>query len=127
MKKQVIGTCPICHGTLTVTELSCAACETKLNGEFRLSKFDYLTREQQEFALIFLKDGGNIKLIEKDLNISYPTVKKLLSEVVAALGFANGGVSGVEKLTKEEIYNKIKSKELTIEQAEKLLTEVQDE
>ena len=36
---------------------------------------------------IFLKNRGNIKDVEKDLNISYPTVRRLLDEVIISLGY----------------------------------------
>ena len=89
MKKNVIGYCPICEEKLMVKTLTCEHCDTDITGEFVLSPFDYLSKEQLQFALIFIKNQGNIKLIEKDLNISYPTVKKNLEELINALGFNN--------------------------------------
>src|SRR5262249_53378996 len=47
--------------------------------------FHYLTREQQQFIGIFIKCRGKIKDVEQELGISYPTVVRLLDEVVAAL------------------------------------------
>ena len=76
---------------------------------------------------MFLRDGGNIKQIEKDLNISYPTVKKMLSDVINDLGFHNVNVKTSEKLTKSEVYAALKNKEITLEEAEKLLEEAEDD
>lgn len=127
MKKNIIGTCPICKGGLIVSELTCTSCNTKINGEFNLSRFDSLSIDQQNFALVFIKNEGNIKLIEKELNISYPTVKKNLSDLINALGFEEISVYENKKMTKEEILESIKNKSISLDEAYKLLKEIEDE
>ena len=88
MKKfKVISKCPVCKGDLVVKELECETCKTKIEGAFTLSKFDYLTDEQLYFVEVFIKNKGSIKSVEKDLNVSYPTVKKLLDEAIISLGY----------------------------------------
>ena len=62
MRKKLLGNCPVCNERLLVTEMTCKECKTQIKGEFKLSKFDYLSQELQEFALVFLKNAGNIKL-----------------------------------------------------------------
>lgn len=118
MKKQVIGKCPICNHDLYVKTLRCEECETEVTGEFTLSPFDYLTKEQIEFALVFIQNEGNIKGIEKSLNISYPTVKKNIDDLVKALGFT---VSEEANVSRDEIKRRLKNGEITIEEAEDLL------
>lgn len=127
MKKQIIGKCPICDGNLIVSELTCTSCNTKINGEFNLSKFDNLSPDQQNFALIFIKNQGNIKLIEKEMNISYPTVKKNLSDLINSLGFDEVSVYENNKMTKEEIMQAIKNKEIKLDEAYKLLKEIEND
>lgn len=124
MKKKLLGTCPVCDGRLFVTELTCRACDTKLHGEFQLSKFDYLSSELQEFALVFIKNAGNIKGVEKDLGVSYPTVKKNLAELIRNLGYESKDVILEEKMTREEVLRALKRKELSFDEAEKLLKEL---
>lgn len=119
MKKNVIGICPICHKDLYVKTLKCENCETEVTGEFALSPFDYLTKEQLEFALVFIKNQGNIKGIEKSLNISYPTVKKNIDDLLKALGFNQTNEEIV--LTREEIKMKLKNGEIDFDEAEELL------
>lgn len=123
MKKKLIGICPICDQKLNVTELSCNDCGSTIRGEFTLSEFDYLTASQQEFALIFIKNAGNIKAIEKEMNISYPTVKKNLDDLIASLGFDTLNIITEEKMTKAEILAALKRKDITFEVAEKMLKE----
>ncbi len=124
MNNKVIGTCPVCGKNLTVSVLKCDGCDTSIHGSFNLSKFDYLSVQQQEFAFVFIKNGGNIKLIEKELNISYPTVKKNLDDLINALGFENINETIVDKPSKEDVYRALKNGEITFEEAEEMLKEV---
>lgn len=84
----VLTTCPVCKHELRVERLHCDNCHTKIEGSFTLSKFNYLETEKLYFIEIFIKNRGNIKAIEKELNISYPTVKKMLDEVIVGLGYS---------------------------------------
>ena len=43
--------------------------------------------EDLYFIEIFLKNEGNIKLMEKDLGVSYPTVKSRLKNIIKTLGY----------------------------------------
>lgn len=119
MKKNVLGTCPVCASKLTVTELHCDQCETTIQGSFQLDKFNYLTKEQKYFIEVFVKNRGNIKEIEKDLGISYPTVKKNLENVIEALGY--GENKKEESLTKEGILEKLSNGEITSEEAMEMI------
>ena len=80
--------CPVGSDELAVTRLHCSRCGTSIEGLFTLGRFHYLTREQQQFIGIFIKCRGKIKDVEQELGISYPTVVRLLDELVQALGFA---------------------------------------
>src|SRR6478672_10343434 len=82
----VPGLCPVCGDELAVTRLHCGRCASTLEGVFTLGRFLYLTREQQQFVGLFIKCRGKIKDVEEALGISYPTVVRLLDEVITALG-----------------------------------------
>ena len=71
----------------------------ELRNTFDLSPFDRLDKEQFEFLITFLKDRGNLKEVQSDMQISYPTAKKKLDELLAALNL--GG--GTEKVMPKEI------------------------
>lgn len=122
MRKDVLGKCPVCNDELKVTELSCSKCKTKISGEFYLDKFCRLDKEKRYFAEIFIKNRGNIKEIEKELGISYPTVRKLLDEVIVALGYSNK-VENTE-IEKNEILEKLSKGEISSDEALKLLGEI---
>lgn len=88
MKKYpVLTNCPVCDHDLDVIKLKCSKCDTEIEGNFTLSKFNYLDQEKLYFIEVFVKNRGNIKAIEKELNISYPTVKKMLDDVILGLGY----------------------------------------
>jgi len=115
---NVIGECPICESDLVVTKLKCTHCSTEIGGAFQLSKFNYLSKEDLYFIEVFIKNRGNIKQIEKELGISYPTVKRNLDDVIVSLGYE---VSDEEKMKKEEVFKKLEKGEITAIEAAKLL------
>lgn len=120
MKKEVIGQCPVCDHEMHVSKLHCNNCHTSIEGKFTLSKFDKLNDEQKFFVEIFIKNRGNIKEIEKELGISYPTVRNKLENVIESLGYNSKPPTKVDK---REILNKLSSGEITAEEAVKLLKE----
>ena len=129
----VLTTCPVCKHELKVAKLHCDDCGTTIEGSFHLSKFNYLETEKLYFIEIFVKNRGNIKAIEKELNISYPTVKKMLDEVIAGLGYsvtddedpfakeekpkAEAESTKKEKDLKQSILDKIEKGQMKVEEA----------
>ncbi|RIA75505.1 hypothetical protein EI71_01473 [Anaeroplasma bactoclasticum] len=122
MKKSIIGYCPICHDKLVVKTLRCNHCDTEITGDFTLNPFDYLSKDKLDFALVFIKNQGNIKAIEKELGISYPTVKKNIEELCNALNMKT--VETNEEDLREETKRKLRNGEITFEDAERILGEL---
>ena len=87
MPHDVISTCPVCSGELAVTRLHCRSCGTTLEGEFSVGRFGRLTREQLLLLESFLRSRGNLRDMERELSISYPTVRSRVEALVRALGF----------------------------------------
>ena len=87
MPHDVISTCPVCSNELTVTRLNCRSCGTTLEGEFNVGRFGRLTREQLLLLESFLRSRGNLRDMERELSISYPTVRSRVEALVRALGF----------------------------------------
>ena len=84
--KKIISRCPCCNERLHISVLECSGCGMELRNNFQLSKFDTLTDEQHTFLLAFLKNRGNLKTVQNELDISYPTAKKRLDELLVSLG-----------------------------------------
>lgn len=119
MKKEVLGNCPVCQSKLKVVKLHCDHCKTSIEGSFELDKFSYLSKEEKLFIEIFIKNRGNIKEIEKDLGISYPTVRRNLDQVISALGYSVK--PSEEEVSKKEILEKLSKGEITSDEALKKL------
>jgi hypothetical protein len=83
----VIGKCPICSSQLHVVRLECGSCGTRLEGSFSLGRFHALSADQLEFLEVFIRARGNSKDVERELGLSYPTVRARLDAVIRALGF----------------------------------------
>ena len=90
MVHDVIATCPVCSGELTITRLHCRSCGTALEGEFGVGRFGRLDREQMRLLESFLRSRGNLKEMERELGISYPTVRGRVEGLVRALDLADG-------------------------------------
>ncbi len=127
MLKEALGKCPICGQDTEVTALNCNSCGTKIEGHFRLCRFCRLTEDQKNFIETFIKCRGNIKEVEKELGISYPTVKNKLEEAANALGYSNAPDDSYADYEaserRKEILDKIGSGELSVEEALKQLKE----
>jgi hypothetical protein len=89
MPHEVIATCPVCAGELAVTRLHCRQCGTALEGDFTVGRFSRLSREQTALLESFLRSRGNLREMERELGISYPTVRARVEALVRSLGFGS--------------------------------------
>jgi len=80
-------TCPACSTTMNVTELTCPECNTRVQGEFPTSGLFHLSPSQLNFVEVFIRCRGNIKEVERDLKVSYPTVRSRLDQVIQTMGY----------------------------------------
>ena len=93
MARDVISTCPVCANELTITRLQCRGCGTSLEGEFGVGRFGRLAQEQLTLLESFLRSRGNLREMERDLGLSYPTIRGRLDALVRALGLTDGDVA----------------------------------
>jgi hypothetical protein len=105
-----------------ISSLSCTHCQTRLDGSFTSCKFCRLPVEQQEFVEVFIKCRGNIKDVEKELGISYPTVRNRLDGIIQALGYqVEKPDYWEEKNRKQELFTALENGEITTQEAARLL------
>ena len=119
MAHDILHNCPVCQQPLHATRLHCPACNTTIEGDFQAERLLSLTAEQKNFVYSFLRNRGNIREMEKELGISYPTVRARLDQVIAALGIEPAPASG--KPTRKEILEMLSRGELTQEQAMEMM------
>jgi hypothetical protein len=130
MPHDVISTCPVCSGELAVTRLHCRACGTTLEGEFSVGRFGRLTREQLALLESFLRSRGNLRDMERELGISYPTVRSRVEALIRALGFGprdddpaesagaqEANVAGDLAATRQSILERLARREITADDA----------
>ena len=85
--RKILEACPTCDGELTVTGLHCRSCHTRIESEYSTCRFCRLSQESLDFIEVFVKNRGNIKEMERELEISYPTVRSRLNAVIKELGY----------------------------------------
>ena len=76
---------PISGSEFIVTELSCEDSGVVLRGRFEIPEFAKLSEENRKFLETFLRCRGVITLMERELGVSYPTVKSRLEALLSAL------------------------------------------
>lgn len=81
MGKKLNSRCLFCNGDLEITCLHCKGCGTRIESDLPIPRYFRLGPDLQELVLVFLRCRGNIREVEKELGISYPTVCKRLDLV----------------------------------------------
>ncbi|MFW6311970.1 MAG: DUF2089 domain-containing protein [Nanoarchaeota archaeon] len=125
MTHKLPGKCPVCSDNMRVTSLKCPHCNISINGDFRLDKFTRLTPEQLEFVEVFIKSRGNIKEVEREMGISYPTVRNKLDEAIKALGHnVNDSPDDITAEKRKEVLDMLEKGEVNSQEAVKLLKKI---
>lgn len=94
---KLISKCPSCNEYLKISSLQCSHCGMELKSDFELSPFDKLDNEQYTLLISFLKRRGNLKEVQTDMKMSYPTTKKKLNELLTALNLNDDAYKNKEK------------------------------
>jgi hypothetical protein len=84
--RKILEQCPACGGNLEITRLSCTSCETTVQGRYQPCPFCSLSAESTRFLLTFVRCRGNVKEMERELGISYWTVRRRLDGLIEELG-----------------------------------------
>ena len=139
MQREVISTCPVCESQLYVTRLHCNTCGTTIEGEFNVGRFANLGRDQMLLLEAFLRSRGNLRELERELGVSYPTVRNRVEALLRALGLSDGPplpstppsgsetdaraavVAGVDAATRRNVLERLARKEITADEAAALL------
>jgi hypothetical protein len=139
MQRETISTCPVCESQLYVTRLHCNTCGTTIEGEFNVGRFANLGRDQMLLLEAFLRSRGNLRELERELSVSYPTVRNRVEALLRALGLSDGSplpatppagtetetrqqASGtVDAAARRQILERLARKEITADDAAALL------
>ena len=99
--RKILESCPTCGGEFAVTELTCTVCDTVVRSRYSPCPFCRLAPEDLEFMLIFVRNRGNVKEMERELGVSYWTIRGRLNEVIASMGLEPGGEPEGEEAPRE--------------------------
>jgi len=118
----VVGKCPVCGDTLTVTRLHCRSCDSALEGQFSLGRFYQLSPEQLAFIETFIRCEGKLTRVQDELGMSYPTARGRLADVIKALGYeVREEPPTISAEERKAILEQLASGEITSENAIELL------
>jgi hypothetical protein len=79
---------PIGGGELYVSELASDDSGVAIRGRFEIPRYARLDDDQTRFLETFLRCRGMLNSVEREMGISYPTVRTRLDALLAALDLA---------------------------------------
>ncbi len=112
---------PVTGGPLFISELTGAQSGITIRGRFEIPIYSRLDEEQQRFLETFLRCRGMLNSVEKELGISYPTVRARLDSLLNSLGLASereetgGKERGSDQ--KQRILDQLERGEISAEEA----------
>ncbi len=116
---------PVSGGELFISELRNDDSGVSIRGRFEVPKYARLEPEQAKFLETFLRCRGMLNSVERELNLSYPTVRARLDSLLDALDLTppkddNGKRDkGAER--KRKVLDQLERGEITPEQAKEKL------
>lgn len=79
---------PVTGGELYISELTGVDSGVTLRGKFSIPKYAQLDADSAKFLETFLRCRGMLSAVEKELGLSYPTVRARLDSLLEALSLA---------------------------------------
>lgn len=126
--RKVLESCPACGGQLDVTRMTCRVCDTVVEGTFAPCRFCRLSPESLHFVTAFVRNRGNLKEMERELGLSYPTLRGRLDEVLRELGFEPApeaqDTEGERSAARRAILTRLDAGELSASEAADQLSEL---
>jgi hypothetical protein len=116
--------CPSCQNQLVITQLTCAFCGTSVAGQFELNIFSRLSTDDLNFVLMFVRSKGNVKEMEREIGISYWTIRRKLDEIVEFLDQASTQPRAGRSAQRILILQQLRSGEISVEEAAALLENI---
>ena len=118
----LLTTCPVCGGALTVTRLHCRSCDTAVEGHFETGRMGRLRADQLQIVETFIRCEGKLNRMERELGLSYPTLRSRLTEVITQMGFELGlEPAEISDKQRHRILDELAQGEISSEQAMQLL------
>jgi hypothetical protein len=111
------STCPICHASLSIARLHCNSCGSSLEGDFQLGGLAGLSPEQLAFVETFVRCEGKLNRMEKEIGLSYPTLRNRLQEIIRLMGFEPGAADGSEDEDRRRVLEDVAAGRISAQEA----------
>jgi len=123
--RKLLESCPSCGGNLEITRLNCTSCETVVLGRYQPCPFCKLSPESTRFLETFVRCRGNVKEMERELGISYWTVRRRLDELIDELGIEASPAEEIDTTAQElAILEQVSQGEINAGEAAALLSQL---
>jgi hypothetical protein len=108
--------CPSCGGSLVAPVAVCGACGVEVQGEFEPCAVCRLEEKDRRLFDLFLSSRGNLKRMERELKVSYPTVRLRVDGLLTRMGYLR-----TDPPDRLEVLKRLKEGKISVEEAERLL------
>ena len=118
---QLVTSCPSCgQKKVQVTKIEWGDCGTRFEGRFEIPKLLNLSPDQIRFVVDFVKCSGSLKQMAKLQNVSYPTLRNQLNDLIEVIESLDNN----KDLSKDKILQLLEEGKITAKQAAKKLQEL---
>ncbi|MDD2716635.1 MAG: DUF2089 domain-containing protein [Candidatus Wallbacteria bacterium] len=107
--------CPACESDLQIVRLKCPECGTEVSGQFIPCPVCRLDEELRGLFDIFLKSRGNLKQVQRELKLSYPTVRQRMEMMFRKLE------GKPDQADPKLVLERLRAGEITVDEADSLL------
>ena len=119
---NLLTVCPVCGEKLEVVRLHCRGCDSTLEGHFDTGRLGRLLPEQLVFVETFLRCEGKLNRMERELGLSYPTLRSRLSDILRQLGFTVGPeANGLSADERQRLLDDLAGGRISTDEAMRLL------
>jgi hypothetical protein len=85
MEKKMPLDCPSCGTRLRIEKMHCPECDTTVTGDYDIPRLMRLAPREIAFVEDFVASSGSLKEMARRMEVSYPTVRNLLDEIIDKL------------------------------------------
>ncbi len=93
--RKILEACPTCGSEMVISEVTCTTCDTVVRSRYTPCPFCRLAPKDLAFMLLFVRSRGNVKDMERELGVSYWTIRGRLNEIIDAMGLDAMGLDAV--------------------------------
>jgi hypothetical protein len=105
--------CPDCNKPMMPIACKCSICGIRMEGNFTVSILSQLPPDDQALVIAFMHSFGSIKKIQDLLDVSYPTARARIAEVIKRLD----STMNVPDEQENEILEKLERGDISFEEA----------